>query len=135
MGFLEDTIVKAKEVIDVAGKKTSEVITVQKLKVNAASLKHQIAKDYETLGRLWFDSQKANNSNGKSLEVLYKEIERKQQELKKLEMEIALTKNGKICGCCGHVNESDAHYCNKCGKELCFAKEATEETEEADEEV
>ncbi|HHW46046.1 MAG TPA: zinc ribbon domain-containing protein [Clostridiales bacterium] len=129
MGFIEDTIVKAKEVFDIAGRKTGEVIEIQKLKVNAASLNHQIAKDYETLGRLWYDIHKANSGNTESLEVLCKEIEQKLEKLKKLEAKIALAKNGKLCVSCGHVNQSDAFFCSKCGKELTAV--AAEEPEEA----
>lgn len=128
MGFIEDTIVKAKEVFNMAGKKTSEAIEIQKLKVNAASLNHQIAKDFETLGRLWYDIHKTNSGNTESLEALCTEIELKLQKLKNLEAEIALAKNGKVCTDCGNVNQSNACFCSRCGKKMTAA--AAEEPKE-----
>lgn len=55
MDFFEETIEKVKEVAGVVGKKTNEVVSVQKLKFNISSLECKITKDYEVLGKLYYD--------------------------------------------------------------------------------
>ncbi len=118
MGFIEETIVKAKEVFDVAGRKTSEAITIQKLKVNAASLDAQIAKDYEALGRLVYAGSREKSENQEATEELMAEIDAKRLQLESLQAEIAHMKGNLICSGCGASNMPGAVFCSKCGKKL-----------------
>lgn len=121
MGFFEETFVKAREVFDVAGKKTSEAITVQKLKVNAASLESQIAKDYEALGRLVYTGSRENSENVEAAEELMTEIDGKRIQLESLQAEIAHMKGNQICASCGGANAPSAIFCSRCGEKLCKA--------------
>lgn len=131
MGFIEETIVKAKEVFDVAGRKTSEAITVQKLKVNAASLESQIAKDYEALGRLVFAGSREGSRCDEAVEELMAEIDGKLIRLESLQAEIAHTRGNLICASCGSANNPGAVFCNKCGEKLYGAAQAEASAEEA----
>lgn len=118
MGIIEETFVKAKEVIDVAGKKTSEVIAVQKLKVNAASLQSQLAKDYEALGRLVYTSAREGTKHEEAAEELMAEIDGKRIRLKNIRAEIAHVRGDRLCPSCGAANAPVAVFCNKCGEKL-----------------
>ena len=58
MDFFDDMVNKAKEAIDVASKKTSEVVNTQKQKFDIASLESKRAKDYAVLGEIYYNKIK-----------------------------------------------------------------------------
>lgn len=118
MGVFEDTVVKAKEVIDITGKKAGEVITVQKLKVNAASISSQMSKDYEAIGRLAYDGIKKGEQNSEAIDAIVREIDEKREQLSNIQAEIAQTKGGAFCAKCGAANAADSAFCAKCGAKL-----------------
>ena len=127
MSIFDDTVVKAKEVWDIAGKKTNDIITVQKLKMSIASLKSQLSKMYESLGRLCSDSLTGPPSV--SMLELMSEIEERIAEIKQLEKKLALLRGEKICSACGTKNMSDASYCYNCGNKLSDAQPADENSD------
>ena len=51
MDFFDDAVNKAKEALDVACKKTNEVVTTQKQRFDIASLEAKRTRDFEALGR------------------------------------------------------------------------------------
>ena len=55
MEFLDSALVKAKEVFDVACKKTNEVVSSGKQKFDVASIESKRSKDFEKLGKLYFN--------------------------------------------------------------------------------
>ena len=110
MGFFEEAIVKVKEVYDVAAKKTSEVVSVQKLKLKATQVNSQLSKDFETLGRLYYENVKESDATPEYIE-LFDSIDSKFDELEQIENEI-------ICSNCGAKNVETAAFCNNCGAEL-----------------
>jgi ribosomal protein L40E len=118
VGVFEETVVKAKEVIDKTGKKAGEVIAVQKLKVNAASITSQIAKDYEAIGRLTYDGIKKDSQNTEAIDAIVREIDEKLEQLDKIQEEIAQTKGSLACVRCGCSNSIDSAFCRKCGARL-----------------
>lgn len=135
MGFFEDTLVKAKEAIDVAGTKAGEVIAVQKLRLNAASLNSQITRDFETLGRLVFDNAKGKGAGTDAVDEVMENIDRKYLQLKELEAEIAKAKGETICPVCHTANDAEATYCNRCGNSLGFTGTKEPEQPAAEEET
>ena len=58
MDFFENAVSKAKDVFDVACKKTEEVVNTGKVKLEIATLENKLAKDFETLGRIYFEQIK-----------------------------------------------------------------------------
>ena len=130
MGTFEETVAKAKEALDVAGKKTSAMINVQKLKVNLATAKSQLSKLYETLGRLCFESGSCDDA---AIAELKGDIEAKIADVRDLEAKLATAKGEKICEACFVKNTATADYCNKCGQKLGAKAEPEEcEAEECD---
>lgn len=130
MGFIEDSFVRAKEVIDIAGKKTGEIISLQKLKVDASALEYQISKDYETLGRLYYDNRHKRAENETAIDALIAELEQKTTQLSEIEIKIAIAKGIRICPACATSNPDTAAYCNKCGQKLTFETHQTEDPAE-----
>ena len=55
LNSIDQAMNKAKEVFDVACKKTGEVVNTQKQKFDVSSLENKRAKDFEKLGSLYFD--------------------------------------------------------------------------------
>ena len=116
MGFFEEAVVKAKEVYDVAAKKTGEVVGVQKLKFKATQVNSQLSKDFETLGRLYYEN--AKESVDADYSDIMASIESKLEEIDQIQNEINEQKKTKFCSKCGFKNAETASFCNNCGEEL-----------------
>ena len=129
MSIFDETVVKAKEVLDIAGKKTNDIIAVQKIKMSIASLKSQLSKMYEALGRLCCDN--GTETPSVNMLELMSEIEERIAEIKSLEKKLAALRGEKICTVCGAKNTSESLYCNKCGSKL--PETETKSAEEVDE--
>ena len=61
MDFFDNAVSKAKDVFDVACKKTEEVVTTGKQKLDIATLENKMTKDFEALGRIYFEQIKDND--------------------------------------------------------------------------
>ncbi len=97
MGFLDNAIIKTKEVFDVACKKTDEIVTIEKQKFNIASLKTKREKDYAQLGRIYFNMIKDDyNDADEEVSGLVDEIIKKSEEIARLNEEIQNIKNQSI---------------------------------------
>ncbi len=118
MGVLEDTVVKAKELLDITGEKVNEVLDVQKIKYNIARTNAELSKDFELLGRLTFSRQKQDNVDEEAMKAVLEEIELLQDHLREYEAELAFAKGGTVCDACGAANPADSDFCRKCGKPL-----------------
>lgn len=118
MGLFEDTVVKAKDVFDVAAKKTNEVISLQKLKIKVSQTNSLLANDFEALGRIFYEKSKNSDEISSEYKELFESIDQKFRELESLEEEIDAQKKTKVCKGCGHKNPTEAEFCNKCGNKL-----------------
>lgn len=120
MDFFDNAVNKAKEAIDVACKKTNEVVNTQKQKLDVAALENKRAKDFELLGMLYYESIKNCGSEDKKINDIVSEISSKNEKIKKLKEEINSAKNKRICPKCGAAVEECSNYCNACGEKLVF---------------
>lgn len=118
MGVFEDTLVKAKELLDMTGDKVGEVIDTQKIKYNIARTNSELSKDYELLGRLYYSQLKKDNVDKEAIDGVIAEIELLKDNLRVYEIELTLSKGGCVCEECGSANGVDADFCAKCGKPL-----------------
>ena len=118
MGFFEEAVVKAKDLYDVAAKKTGEVVSVQKLKLKATQVNSQLSKDFETLGRFYYEAVKESEEEIKDFAEIIGAIDSKFDELDKIECEINETKRTKICSNCGAKCAETASFCENCGQQL-----------------
>ncbi len=118
MGFFEDALNKTKEVVDVAYKKTGEVVNVEKLKFNAASLKTKREKDYAELGKIYFELVKDNTDLDDNTRNLVDAIAEKNDEIIRLNQDIQSFKNKKLCPNCNTSIEANSTFCKNCGEKL-----------------
>ena len=118
MGLFEDTVVKAKELLDVTGEKVGEVLDVQKTRYHIAQTKAELSKDFEVLGRLWYSRMTEDNVDEVAVQAIVEEIELLQDHLREYEIELALAKGNCVCDACGATNPADSDFCRKCGKPL-----------------
>ena len=123
MDFFDDMVNKAKEAIDVASKKTGEVVNTQKQKFDIASLESKRAKDYAVLGEMYYNKIKDGAVEDENVSELVLAIKEKSEKIEKLKAEVNSAKNKRICPKCGAAIEQTSNYCNACGAKLFFDSE------------
>ena len=118
MDFLDDAISKAREVLDVACKKTNEVVTEQKQKFDIASIEAKRAKEYKKLGELYFEEAKDCDIENAEIKALIESIKEKNEKIKALKDEISASKDKTVCTKCGAIIDMDSAFCAQCGEKL-----------------
>ena len=81
MDFLDNAVSKAKEAIDVACKKTNEVVSTQKQKFDVVAIENKRAKDFEALGKLYFDMIKDTEVDNETVNKIVAEIKEKNSRI------------------------------------------------------
>ena len=88
MDFLDNAVNKAKDVFDIACKKTGEAVNTGKLKLEIATIENKMSKDFEKLGRLYFEQIKETEVEGQILN-LKNAIMEKQENISKIKEELS----------------------------------------------
>ena len=115
---LDDLINSAKNLVDIAGKKTDNVVEVSKLKYQCVQMSAELKSLDEKLGNAVYTMVKSDFSNKELMDSLIEEIDSLKERIDQVNQEIAKRKNIRVCPACGSRNEKDACYCNKCGNKL-----------------
>ena len=118
MGKFDEFVNKAKETADVAFKKTGELVNTGKNKLNIATVKNEMEKDFADLGRIFYRQLKDNAENSEDVKRIIQDIKAKETEIEKLELEIADSKNKIICPNCRALNAENSVVCNNCGAKI-----------------
>lgn len=118
--FFDNAASKAKDMLDVAKRKTDGVITLEKLRYIVSSLKVKVSKDYKKLGKIYYESLKDNENLPDDIAAAVEDINEKKMLIKKTEAQIAEIKNKRICPSCGASVEKEAAFCSVCGEKLVF---------------
>jgi len=126
MDFLENALDKAREVIDVACKKTNEVVITEKQKFDIASIENKRAKDFERLGKLYFKLYKDSDIENGEMKSIINEIKEKNKRILEIKKEISSTKNKRLCPVCGAAIEKHSVFCSSCGVKLEVGSEENE---------
>ncbi|MEE1238664.1 MAG: zinc ribbon domain-containing protein [Acutalibacteraceae bacterium] len=129
MDFFGDMMNKAKEAINVASKKTGEVVNTQKQKFDVASLESKREKDFAVLGEIYYNKIKDGEVDDESISELLLSIKEKSEKIDNLKAEINSAKNKRICPKCGAAIDLFSNYCNACGEKLFYDSEE-DKTEE-----
>ena len=116
--YIDNAIVKAKEVFDVAVKKTEEVVTVEKLKYNLSVTKNSRERDLAALGKKYYKILKETEDFDEETEELFNSINEKTATIKELREEISNVKNKKYCNYCGSFVANDSSFCKNCGNKF-----------------
>ncbi|MBP0979046.1 MAG: zinc ribbon domain-containing protein [Oscillospiraceae bacterium] len=118
MSNLDNLINKAKGFINLAGKKTGDIVEISKLKIDRANKNAELQKNYELLGKLCYSNYKSSSDNQDSIGEIIKKIELLEIDIKDLDENIFIMKDTKVCPECGHKNNKKSLYCNICGSRL-----------------
>lgn len=118
MGLFEDAVVKAKGAFDVAAKKTNEVVSIQKIRIKISQANSEMSKDFETLGRLFYENVKESGEEVTEYKEIIEAIDQKKNEINELQKEMDAQKSTKTCETCGAKNPDDSVFCSKCGQKL-----------------
>lgn len=118
MDFLNDTLEKAKDVFDIACKKTGEAVNTQKLKIDIAATEHKRSKDLEQLGILYYKSLKNTEITDNNVKALFDAITEKSEKIARLRQELESSKNRIACPNCAASINADSVFCNICGEKL-----------------
>ena len=118
MDFLDNAINKAKEVVDIAYKKTEEVVLTEKQRFDIASLNSKIDKDYKALVEIFYKNYKDNEDIPEDAKVGIRAINEKILKIKELKEEIGETKNKMVCPHCQNYIPKGSAFCSVCGERL-----------------
>ncbi len=118
MDFFDNALNKAKEVIDVAYKKTEEVVATEKQRFDIASLNSKIDKDYKALGELYFKLYKNSEDVPEEAKPIFADIKDKLLKISELKEEISEAKNKAVCPHCQSYIAKNSVYCSVCGEKL-----------------
>lgn len=118
MDFFDNAVSKAKEAFDVACKKTNEVVSAQKQKFDAASISNKRDKDFEELGKIYFEMIKNTEPEDEKIKALVEEIKDKNQKIKDIQDEINAAKNKRVCPKCSALIDDNAVFCSTCGEKV-----------------
>lgn len=128
MGFLDDL----SKGLNKVGKKTSEMASGAKLKLEITKNKSNIDKKYEELGSRIYFLNKEGMAPDESISEIITEIDQLFVNIEDLEKEVeAITNEEKVeveatCSNCGEVLKGDSKFCGSCGTKI----EAVEVVEE-----
>ena len=84
MDFLDNVVSKAKEVFDVAYKKTEVAVSTGKQKFDLATIENKLSKDYEKLGAIYYNIIKDAEQIDEKTNELKIAIEEKLAKIEKI---------------------------------------------------
>lgn len=116
--MLEEFLFKARNVADVAGKKTSEVVESGKLRYQAKQLEWDIEKTYAKLGAIVYESKRSTENFEEIISLAVSEIDALKERLEDLEGKLRTVKRVVKCESCGKENDLSARFCARCGSAL-----------------
>ena len=123
MDFLNDAVSKAKEALEIACKKTGEVVNTQKQKLDVASLENKCNKLYASLGKIYFEEVKDSENLSDEAMSLVNQIKDFNSKIDELKNDINAAKKLKVCpNCNANIDETDV-FCPHCGTKTVFEDE------------
>ncbi len=123
MEFLDEVLVKAKNVFDVAKNKTEEAVAIGKQKYDIASMESRLNKSYNALGRLCYENYKCDENAADEIKALILEITSEIEAIELARAELVKIKGNRLCPKCGAAITEASAFCNYCGEKLIFTEE------------
>lgn len=131
--FFEDLGKFITETAGSVGKKTEEVMEVQKLKNQIRNLERSNQKDLTDLGKIIYERFQKEEGVDAELGVICEEIRKRRMIIAAFERKLADMRGVKECESCHEFIEKDMKFCPYCGAER-KKEEATETCEDIFEE-
>lgn len=116
--FFEDLGKFITETAGNVGKKTEEVMEVQKLKSQIRSLERSNQGDLTDLGKIIYERFRKEEAVDGELEVICEEIRKRRMIITAFEKKLADMKGVKECENCKELIEKDMKFCPHCGAEV-----------------
>lgn len=116
--FFEDLGKFITETAGNVGKKTEEVMEVQKLKSQIRSLERSNQGDLTDLGKIIYERFRKEEAVDGELEVICEEIRKRRMIIATFEKKLADMKGVKECENCQELIEKDMKFCPHCGAEV-----------------
>lgn len=112
---VDSTIQKAKEYAGEAKKATEKMINIQKLKIEAATLKTKLNNEYAAFGKTMFDKlEEYPEETQKNIDL----IKQYSCRLEEIEIEIGTVKGKPLCPACGKPVQEGMAFCPYCGGQI-----------------
>lgn len=124
---------KTGEVADVVAKKTEQTVEVTKIKNQIRTMERNNERDLTDIGKMIYESYK----NGEEVDAKFVElcaaIKDREEEIVKMDKEVAELKGKDVCPECKSHVDADAVYCPKCGAKVEDVEVVDVEVEDANE--
>ena len=88
MEFFENAVNRAKDVFEVVVSKTGEAVTTGRQKLDIATLENRLSKDFERLGRAYYETIKDSEDVAVEFANIKTSIVEKQTEIAKIKEEM-----------------------------------------------
>ena len=109
---LRQTITDTAEVV---GKKTEDLVEIQKLRSRIRNAQRNVEADYQKLGEIIYQRYIGGAVLDEELADVCSKIMELQKETASYKEELAGRKGQNVCPVCGSGNPKDAAYCMQCG--------------------
>jgi NADH pyrophosphatase NudC (nudix superfamily) len=114
-GIFDEVLFMAKSAVDVAGKKTGEVVEIGKLKYQLKQVEWDLEKAYAKLGAITYEARQGGGDLEDAQKLAVEEIDGLKRKAEDCEEALRGYRKVKKCAKCGQENESTAIYCVRCG--------------------
>lgn len=118
MEFFDELGKTITDAADKVGKKTEQVIEIQRVKTQISSMERNIEKNISELGEIIYEKYQLGEELDQEFIPVCEEIQRRKVLLEQYKEEVAEMKGLKRCEECGEPQEKDAVFCKKCGARL-----------------
>ena len=118
MAFFDGWGKKITETVDVVGKKTNELVEIQKLRSQISNLEKNIDKCYIELGKMMFEAFQDGEDICDEAKAYCEEITGSAVLIEEYKAEIVEIKGLKTCQNCGEPVANDVVFCPKCGAKI-----------------
>ena len=115
MDFWDDVYKKMATAADYTAKETTKLTEIAKLKYSLMREKSNLEEAYKSLGKLYYTQMKDGDLDEHKFSVAFDKIEKCNIEIKRIEEEICIAKNIKLCVECRAKIENDMSFCPRCG--------------------
>ncbi len=126
MGTYRNAFDRFKETCNRVGKRTGDVVSVQKMKLDIADLEASREQIFATLGRAYYERLQTEEDVRESDALMLEKIDQKNAEIRALQEEIAAVQEQKYCPKCNTLMAKSSNFCSYCGYKMAEEEEKKE---------
>ena len=130
MEFWDEIYKKVSDAASYTAKETGRLSGIAKVKFNLMKEKAKLEDAFKAMGEIYYKQIKKGEYDDKKIALAYDKIEKHIIEIERLETEINVINNTKVCSGCGEKLDEEMVFCPKCG-----VKQPSDEAEDTDVEL